>query len=80
MIPDPATTPIRIPRQIAFGLSVGLLYGSLLAAHVVYGLFFALALTSAVRGAGLYAAAWLKAHALSQGQGKAITQSEVLAR
>ena len=29
MIPDPATTPIRTSRQIAFGLSVGLLYGLL---------------------------------------------------
>jgi enediyne biosynthesis protein E5 len=52
MIPDPATTPIRPRGQVAFGLSVATLYGILQALHVVYGLFVALAIVSAVRGIG----------------------------
>jgi len=56
MIPDPATTPIRRSRQILFGASVGAIYATLFILHVVYGLFVALALTSALRAAGLYSA------------------------
>ncbi len=59
MIPDPATTPLKPSRQILFGLAVAAIYGFLLVQHVVYGLFIALALTSAGRGLGLYIAhAW----------------------
>jgi len=54
MIPDPATTPIRKSRQVAFGLAVAAIYGMLLVVHVVFGLFIALCLTSASRGAGLW--------------------------
>jgi hypothetical protein len=54
MIPDPATTPIQRGRQIAFGLAVALVYGALQLLHVVYGLFFALALVSVSRAVGLY--------------------------
>lgn len=60
MIPDPATTPIRKRRQIAFGLSVAAIYGLLFVFHIVFGLFIALFLTSACRGLGLYAIAALK--------------------
>jgi len=60
MIPDPATTPLRKSRQILFGASVAAIYGALLALHVVYGLFFALAITSAVRGAALWGATVLR--------------------
>jgi hypothetical protein len=56
MIPDPATTPLKRSRQIWFGMAVAAVYGALLVQHVVYGLFIALALTSALRGAGLYLA------------------------
>ena len=59
MIPDPATTPIKPLRQIFFGLSVAAIYAVLFVEHIVFGLFIALALTSASRGLGLYA------HALS---------------
>lgn len=58
MIPDPATTPLERNRQIAFGLAVAAVYGLLQALHVVYGLFFALVLVCAGRGALLYLAAW----------------------
>jgi hypothetical protein len=60
MIPDPATTPIRPLRQILFGASVATIYALLFVTHVVYGLFIALAITSATRGAGLYIAALRK--------------------
>ena len=58
MIPDPATTPIKPWRQVAFGVSVAAVYGVLFVFHVVFGLFFALAAVCAVRGIALYAAAW----------------------
>ena len=56
MIPDPATTPIKPWRQVAFGISVAAIYGLLFVFHVVFGLFIALALTSASRGVGLFLA------------------------
>ena len=57
MVTDPGTTPVRPRNQVAFGASVALLYGVLLAMHVVFTLFFALVLVSTVRGAWLYFAA-----------------------
>jgi hypothetical protein len=54
MIPDPATTPIKPWRQAAFGFSVAAIYGLLFVVHVVFGLFIALALTSASRGVALH--------------------------
>jgi Na+-translocating ferredoxin:NAD+ oxidoreductase RnfD subunit len=55
MIPDPATTPIKPLRQVFFGLSVAAIYAVLFVSHIVFGLFIALALTSATRGLGLHA-------------------------
>jgi hypothetical protein len=63
MIPDPATTPLERNRQIAFGFAVAAVYGLLQAMHVVYGLFFALVLVCAGRGALLYLAAWRRQRA-----------------
>ncbi|HEX4605881.1 MAG TPA: enediyne biosynthesis protein UnbU [Candidatus Angelobacter sp.] len=60
MIPDPATTPIKPLRQVAFGLSVATIYALLFVTHVVFGLFIALALTSAARGIALHAYALWK--------------------
>lgn len=57
MITDPATTPVAPRRQIAFGAAVALVYGALVAVHVVFDLFFALTLVTALRGAVLYAQA-----------------------
>lgn len=54
MVPDPATTPLNVNRQILFGLSVAFLYGALQMEHVVFGLFIALAVASTIRGIGLY--------------------------
>ncbi|HKG20521.1 MAG TPA: RnfABCDGE type electron transport complex subunit D [Blastocatellia bacterium] len=59
MVTDPATTPAEPRSQVLFGLSVAATYGLLLFTHVVFGLFFALTIVCAVRGAGLYAKAYL---------------------
>jgi len=54
MIPDPATTPIKPLRQVLFGVSVATIYALLFVTHIVFGLFIALALTSASRGLSLH--------------------------
>jgi hypothetical protein len=54
MIPDPATTPIKFWRQIAFGLSVAAIYGALQVMHLFFGLFVALIAVSLIRGLALY--------------------------
>jgi hypothetical protein len=61
MIPDPATTPINSWRQAAFGLATAAVYGVLQMLHVVFGLFLALVIVSALRGLGLYLLAALQA-------------------
>jgi len=58
MITDPATTPIDTRNQVVFGASVALAYGLLVQLHVVFGLFIALTLVSAMRGVLLYRNAW----------------------
>jgi len=50
MVTDPGTTPIGRRDQAVFGASVGVVYGVLMALHIVYGLFFALVIVCAVRG------------------------------
>jgi hypothetical protein len=54
MVTDPGTTPIARRSQIAFGAGVAAVYGVLMALHVVFGLFFALAIVSSVRGVSLH--------------------------
>ena len=53
MVTDPATTPERTGAQIVFGAAVAVMYGILIAVHVVFGLFFALTAVSTLRGVGL---------------------------
>lgn len=60
MVTDPATTPDKPREQIAFGLSVAAVYGLLVMAHVVFGLFFALTIVCAIRGLWMYAMSWTK--------------------
>jgi hypothetical protein len=55
MVPDPGTTPSRPRDQIWFGVAVAIMYGALQVLHVVYGLFFALAIVCSVRGLALWA-------------------------
>lgn len=54
MVTDPATTPSTVRGQIAFGAAVAASYGVLMAAHVVFGLFFALSFVCTARGALMY--------------------------
>lgn len=67
MITDPGTTPARPRNQALFGLAAAATYGALVVGHVVFGLFFALAIVSAARGLLLWgsdlaavAAGWLR--------------------
>jgi hypothetical protein len=63
MVTDPPTTPGNSRGQFLFGASVGIVYGLLMVAHIVFGLFFALTIVSTIRGAYLYALAWSAARA-----------------
>lgn len=60
MVTDPATTPSEPRSQVVFGAAVAAAYGTLMAAHIVFGLFFALSTISAVRGLLLWGA-WVGA-------------------
>ena len=60
MIPDPATTPLKPLRQVAFGFSVAMVYGVLQVLHLVFGLFFALVTVCAIRGIALHVSAALE--------------------
>ena len=55
MVTDPATTPSGTRSQIIFGAAVAITYGLLVICHVVFGLFFALLIVCAGRGALLWA-------------------------
>ncbi|MGR6913124.1 enediyne biosynthesis protein UnbU [[Actinomadura] parvosata] len=59
MITDPGTTPVRPRNQVWFGVTTAAVYGTLVAFHIVFGLFFALTIVCALRGAGLAFLAWL---------------------
>ena len=63
MVTDPATTPGRRREQIAFGLSIAAVYGLLMVAHIVFGLFFALTIVCAFRGLGIYTMRWVRGRA-----------------
>jgi enediyne biosynthesis protein E5 len=53
MIPDPATTPSRIRDQWIFGGAIAAIYGVLQQNGIVYGFFWGLIITCAVRGVWL---------------------------
>jgi hypothetical protein len=50
MVTDPATTPVTVRGQVAFGAAVAVTYGLLVSFHVVFGLFFALSIVCFGRG------------------------------
>src|SRR5436305_14489133 len=54
MVTDPATTPTTVRGQMGFGAAMAAAYGTLMAFHIVFGLFFGLSLVCASRGALLY--------------------------
>jgi Na+-translocating ferredoxin:NAD+ oxidoreductase RnfD subunit len=59
MVTDPATTPSSTRSQVVFGAGVAAVYGLLMVAHVVFGLFFALTIVCAVRGIGVHVLAYM---------------------
>jgi hypothetical protein len=60
MVTDPATTPAAPLGQLAFGAAVAAVYGLLMRAHVVFGLFFSLLVVCSIRGLGLVLLAWVR--------------------
>jgi Na+-translocating ferredoxin:NAD+ oxidoreductase RnfD subunit len=58
MVTDPATTPSTVRGQIAFGASMALAYGVLMAFHIVFGLFFGLTAVCIGRGVVLLVKGW----------------------
>ena len=66
MVTDPATTPNTVRGQIAFGAAVAAAYGTLMASHVVFGLFFGLSAVCAGRGALL----WVKSLAAQRAEAR----------
>lgn len=66
MVTDPATTPNTVRGQIAFGVAVAAAYGTLMAFHVVFGLFFGLSAVCAGRGALL----WVKSLAAQRAEAR----------
>jgi hypothetical protein len=57
MVTDPSTTPQSTAGQVAFGAAVAGAYAVLMAAHVVFGMFFALSIVCLARGVGVWAMA-----------------------
>jgi hypothetical protein len=51
MITDPATSPSRTKGQIGFAVAVASFYALFIELHVVFGLFYALTIVTAARGA-----------------------------
>lgn len=51
MITDPATSPSRTTGQIGFAVAVASFYVLFMEMHVVFGMFYALTIVTAVRGA-----------------------------
>ena len=73
MVTDPATTPTTVRGQIVFGAAVAAAYGTLMAFHIVFGLFFGLSAVCAGRGAVLY----LKALAAQRAEARAKSGMDV---
>lgn len=59
MATDPPTTPSTSVGQVFFGASLAAMYGVLMSAHIVFGLFFALSIVSVLRGTAIAAAFYL---------------------
>ncbi|HVS63524.1 MAG TPA: RnfABCDGE type electron transport complex subunit D [Thermoanaerobaculia bacterium] len=64
MITDPRTSPSSQKGQIAFGTSIGLVYGVLIAFQLTFTAFFAVTVVAGARGALLYVSAWRRRRAL----------------
>ncbi|HYP30164.1 MAG TPA: RnfABCDGE type electron transport complex subunit D [Blastocatellia bacterium] len=80
MVTDPATTPTGTKAQILFGAAVAAAYGTLLTAHVVFGLFFGLSIVTALRGLGIYASEFAATRSGSKELSKPAPQVVAVAR
>jgi hypothetical protein len=60
MITDPATSPAKLVSQIVFATAVAACYALLMMLHVVFGLFYALTIVTAVRGVWMVSAKTLQ--------------------
>jgi hypothetical protein len=58
MITDPRTSPSSLRGQIAFGTSIGLVYGVLIALQLTFTVFFAVTVVAGARGLLLCVVAW----------------------
>lgn len=63
MITDPATSPVGRWNQVLFAVAVAAGYALFMELHVVFGLFYALTLVTALRGAGLYVRHYMRSRA-----------------
>ena len=63
MITDPRTTPSSVRGQVAFGASIGLLYGILIALQLTFTAFFAVTVVAGARGVLLCVVAWRRRRA-----------------
>lgn len=54
MITDPATSPSKLANQACFAIAVASCYALFMELHVVFGLFYALTIVSAARGAWMF--------------------------
>ena len=76
MVTDPATTPVAVRGQMAFGAATAAAYGTLMAFHIVFGLFFGLSVVCAGRGAVLYLKAWAAQRAEAKARPKVPVPAE----
>ena len=51
MITDPATSPSKTGSQIGFAIAVAAFYALFMELHIVFGMFYALTIVTATRGA-----------------------------
>jgi hypothetical protein len=65
MITDPATSPSKLKSQIAFAVAIAAAYAMFMELHIVFGLFYALTVVTAVRGLWIAATTALKSRPAS---------------
>jgi enediyne biosynthesis protein E5 len=58
MITDPGTSPTKPRNQVIFGAAIGLIYGALVLAHIVFGIFIALMIVCIMRGLIIAGPGW----------------------
>jgi Na+-translocating ferredoxin:NAD+ oxidoreductase RnfD subunit len=66
MITDPRTSPSSLRGQIAFGASIGLVYGVLIAFQLTFTAFFAVTVVAGARGVLLCVVAWRRRRATAR--------------